>query len=124
MINKLLSCYIGRGKLDDRDHYGNKRVELAGTLLAQLFRTSFSKLVKDIRINLQREINQEGYGKIMNIKDNISKIIKASTIDNTMKYSLATGNWGMKTMNMRVLDVKHVKLPVLMEQLKSLVIEY
>ena len=28
----------GRRELDDRDHYGNKRLDLAGPLLAFLFR--------------------------------------------------------------------------------------
>ncbi|KAK0070656.1 hypothetical protein PV325_000261, partial [Microctonus aethiopoides] len=29
---------LGRRELDDRDHYGNKRLDLAGPLLAFLFR--------------------------------------------------------------------------------------
>jgi len=35
-----------RRELDDRDHYGNKRLDLAGPLLAFLFRGLFKNLMK------------------------------------------------------------------------------
>ena len=38
MVNKLINVYLGRKKLDDRDSYINKRIDLPGVLLGQLFR--------------------------------------------------------------------------------------
>ena len=38
MVHRLLLAALGRRELDDRDHYGNKRLDLAGPLLAYLFR--------------------------------------------------------------------------------------
>ena len=38
MVHRLLVASLGRRELDDRDHYGNKRLDLAGPLLAFLFR--------------------------------------------------------------------------------------
>ena len=38
MVHRLLVACLGRRELDDRDHYGNKRLDLAGPLLAFLFR--------------------------------------------------------------------------------------
>jgi len=38
MVHRLLQAALGRRELDDRDHYGNKRLDLAGPLLALLFR--------------------------------------------------------------------------------------
>lgn len=38
MVHRLLLAALGRRELDDRDHYGNKRLDLAGPLLAFLFR--------------------------------------------------------------------------------------
>ena len=49
MVHRLLLGALGRRELDDRDHYGNKRLDLAGPLLAFLFRTLFKKLQKEIR---------------------------------------------------------------------------
>lgn len=38
IIHRLLLCALGRRSEDDRDHYGNKRLDLAGPLLGGLFR--------------------------------------------------------------------------------------
>ena len=38
MVHRLLLAALGRREQDDRDHYGNKRLDLAGPLLAFLFR--------------------------------------------------------------------------------------
>lgn len=43
MVHRLLLAALGRRELDDRDHYGNKRLDLAGPLLAFLFRGLESK---------------------------------------------------------------------------------
>ncbi len=34
MVNKLLKAYLGRIEEDDRDYYGKKRLDMAGSLLA------------------------------------------------------------------------------------------
>ncbi|KAF2127917.1 RNA polymerase II second largest subunit [Dothidotthia symphoricarpi CBS 119687] len=87
MIHRLLQCVLGRRDEDDRDHFGKKRLDLAGPLIANLFRILFLKLTKDIYKYLQRcvENNQDF---------NIQMAVKASIITNGLKYSLATGNWG------------------------------
>ena len=36
-----------------RDHYANKRLDLGGPLLAQLFRQLFRKLAKDVKNYVQ-----------------------------------------------------------------------
>ena len=41
MVNRLLTGALGRSTEDDRDYYGKKRLEMAGTLLAGLYRTLF-----------------------------------------------------------------------------------
>jgi DNA-directed RNA polymerase beta subunit len=43
--------------VDDRDSYLNKRIELTGTLLNNLFRNYFNKLVKEMQKQVVREIN-------------------------------------------------------------------
>jgi DNA-directed RNA polymerase II subunit RPB2 len=54
MVHRLLLAHLQRRDLDDRDHYGNKRMDLAGPLLASLFRQLFVKLAKDCRMALQK----------------------------------------------------------------------
>ena len=87
MVHRLLLGALGRRELDDRDHYGNKRLDLAGPLLNFLFRTLFKKLQKEIRLYCQKFVDQ---GKDFNL----TVAVRPDTITNGMRYSLATGNWG------------------------------
>ena len=57
MTARLLNCFIGREDYDDRDNYINKRIDLPGILLGNLFRQYFSKLVKDMRNAIMKEFN-------------------------------------------------------------------
>jgi DNA-directed RNA polymerase II subunit RPB2 len=84
-VHKLLMCRLGRSGEDDRDHFGKKRLDLAGPLLGGLFRVLFRKLTKDVRRHLQRCLDE---GKHFNI----GTAIKSSHITDGLKYSLATGN--------------------------------
>ncbi|BGP39455.1 DNA-dependent RNA polymerase II [Rhodotorula kratochvilovae] len=87
MVHRLLLAALQRRELDDRDHFGAKRLDLAGPLLAALFRMLFRKLTKDVYRHLQKCVET---GKPFNI----SSAVKSTTITNGLKYSLATGNWG------------------------------
>lgn len=93
MIRKLLFNFMGYIKADDRDSFINKRVESPGALLAGLFRANFHKLVKDLKVTIDKDIKN---GRIDEVATNIGKKIKSSTIEQNMKYALATGNWGLK----------------------------
>ncbi|CAK4076589.1 unnamed protein product [Aphanomyces euteiches] len=89
VVHKLLMCSLGRLGEDDRDHYGNKRLDLAGPLLGGLFRILFKKLTKDVKGYLQKCVDA---GRDFQL----SLAIKSKTISNGLRYSLATGNWGMQ----------------------------
>jgi DNA-directed RNA polymerase II subunit RPB2 len=54
MVHRLLLACLGRRLLDDRDHFGNKRLDLAGPLLAQLFLQLFKKLTKEVQLYLDK----------------------------------------------------------------------
>lgn len=58
MIHRLLLVALGRRDQDDRDHYANKRLDLGGPLLAQLFRQLFRKLTKDLRSYVQKAVDK------------------------------------------------------------------
>ena len=65
MIHRLLLVFLGRREQDDRDHYSNKRLDLGGPLLAQLFRQLFRKLQKDLRSHVQKAADR---GRDVNIQ--------------------------------------------------------
>ncbi|KAG7740569.1 hypothetical protein KL930_003851 [Ogataea haglerorum] len=87
IVNRLLLCALERKEPDDRDHFGKKRLDLAGPLLANLFRILFRKLSRDIYRYMQRCIERGD-------DFNIVSAVKSNTITSGLKYSLATGNWG------------------------------
>ena len=113
MAHKLLRAFFGISKQDDRDSYLNKRVDLTGTLLNNLFRNYFNKLVKDMTKQVVREINTgswrstEDYLNIVN-DTNMYKIIKSTTIENGLKRALSTGDFGIKSLTSNKVGVAQV----------------
>ncbi|KAI0989118.1 hypothetical protein GJ496_000338 [Pomphorhynchus laevis] len=87
MVHRLLLASLGRREVDDRDHIGNKRLDLAGPLLSFLFRSLFRNLCKEIRMFAQSYLNR---GKNFNLEI----AVKPTIITQGLRYSLATGNWG------------------------------
>ncbi|KAJ3401560.1 DNA-dependent RNA polymerase II [Chytriomyces hyalinus] len=90
MIHRLLLATMQRRDFDDRDHFGKKRLDLAGPLMTQLFRILFRKLTKDITRQLQKHVESN---KAFNIQS-LERSLDANVLKNGLKYSLATGNWG------------------------------
>jgi DNA-directed RNA polymerase II subunit RPB2 len=100
MTRKVLWVATSRMPNDDRDAYPNKRVDLPGFLLANLFRTYFATMmVKDIRTYLAKEIHSGSwkatgnFEEILNVS-NIHKVIKSTNLEVGLKTCLATGNFG------------------------------
>jgi len=113
MANKLMKANFEWIKADDRDSYINKRVDLTGSSLNNLFRNYFNKLVKDMEKQVIKEINTgswrstEDYLNIINLT-NIYKIVKSTTIENGFKRALATGDFGIKHTNSNKVGVAQV----------------
>ena len=113
MANKLLACSFGWNPPDNRDSYVNKRLDLTGPLLNNLFRNYFNKLVKDMQKQIVREINygswrsKEEYLNIVNMT-NIYKIIKPTTLENGLKRALSTGDFAILHSNSQKAGVAQV----------------
>ena len=113
MASRVIKCSLGLTKQDDRDSYMNKRIDLTGVLLNNLFRNYFNKVVKDMSKQVIREINTgswrstEDYLSIIN-KTNAYKIIKSTTIENGIKRALSTGDFGIKNVNTNKVGVAQV----------------
>ena len=113
MAKKLIQTSKGWLPPDDRDSYINKRIELTGTLLNNLFRNYFNKLVKEMQKQVVREINTgswrstEDFESIINMT-NIYKIMKSTTIENGINRALATGDFSIKQSNSSKVGVAQV----------------
>jgi len=103
MVKNLLDVFLKNRPYDDRDSYENKRIDTAGSLMSNLFRQYYTKMVKDMKTQINKEYMNgswranNNFNNILN-NANIYKIIKSSTITTGLKYALATGNWGLKSM--------------------------
>jgi DNA-directed RNA polymerase subunit B len=98
MAAKLLEYVAGRRKEDDKDHYANKRVLLAGDLIAMVFRVAMRTLAYDMRQQLER-LRARGRGISLRM------IIRSDIVTNRLREALATGNWpGQRTGVSQILD--------------------
>ena len=84
---KLLELKLGWIEPDDKDHYGNKVVKFAGQMLADLFRTAFRNLVRDMKYQLERSGQKRGINAV-------SAAIRPGIISDKLNNAIATGNWG------------------------------
>ncbi len=86
VARSVLELHLGRRREDDKDHYANKRLKLAGDLMEDLFRVAFANLVKDLKYQLERS-----YARRKEIK--ISSAIRPDLLSQRLLHALATGNW-------------------------------
>ncbi|MCW4007308.1 MAG: DNA-directed RNA polymerase subunit B [Candidatus Bathyarchaeota archaeon] len=87
MAYRVIQLKLGRRQPDDKDHFKNKRLRLAGPLLADLFRVSFKNLIRDIKYQLER-IGVKG--PVITV----STAVRPGIISERFQHALATGNWG------------------------------
>src|SRR2546426_12597 len=86
-VCKLLELRLGWIEPDDKDHYGNKVIKFAGQMLADLFRTAFRNLVRDMKYQLERTGQKRG-GNV------VGAAIRTGIITDKLNNAIATGNWG------------------------------
>lgn len=83
MAKKVVDTNAGRRPLDDRDHIANKRVETAGILVADLFRTLFKRFARSVRAQLVRR------------QDVLLIMSRSTMITQGIRHAFSTGNWGV-----------------------------
>jgi DNA-directed RNA polymerase subunit B len=84
---KLLELKLGWIYPDDKDHYGNKVIKFAGQMLADLFRTAFRNLVRDMKYQLERSGQKRGINAV-------AAAIRPGIVTDKLNNAIATGNWG------------------------------
>jgi DNA-directed RNA polymerase subunit B len=86
MARTVLELHLKERGEDDKDHYANKRLKLAGDLMEDLFRVAFTLLLKDLKYQLERSFARK--------KDlRIASAIRPDLLTQRLVHALATGNW-------------------------------
>jgi len=89
MVNRLLNASLGRSTEDDRDHYGKKRLDMAGTLMAGLFRQLFRTFIDDMTKHIKKEIKDSNRREL-----NLQVALRHETLTRSLRSAVSTGNWG------------------------------
>ena len=90
IARSVLELSLKERNADDKDHYANKRLKLSGDLMEDLFRTSFSSLMKDLKYQLEKNWGRKKRG---DTDFKISSSIRPDLLTHKLLHSLATGNW-------------------------------
>ncbi len=86
MVEQVLEAYLNRRLPTDKDHYGNKRLRLAGDLMATVLRNAMQNFVKDLRHNIDKSRGRKG--RIV-----VKALVSANLLTDKIIHALATGNW-------------------------------
>jgi len=116
MIRRLLDAKKDPTLLDDKDYFGNKRLELAGALLALLFEDLFKKfnadLKKQIDLNLSKHMeklaNQSQKSRERPDYPDAFRHPNCKTITDGLVHALSSGNWNIKRFRMERAGVSQV----------------
>ena len=84
---KLVELKLGWIDSDDKDHYGNKVIKFAGQMLADLFRTAFRNLIRDMKYQLERSGQKRGINAV-------AAAVRPGIVSDKLNNAIATGNWG------------------------------
>jgi len=98
MAEQVIELALGKRGVDDKDHYANKRLKLAGDLLENVLRLAFLNLMRDIKYQLERSFSR---GRELNLRT----AARADVLTERIRHALATGNWpGGRTGVSQLLD--------------------
>eukprot|EP00466_Bigelowiella_natans_P019742 jgi/Bigna1/57909/fgenesh1_pm.37_\ len=97
MVRRVTIALDDPTSLDDKDYYGNKRLELAGGLVSLLFEDLFKKLNDDLKRIADRELEKKSR-QAQNF--DIQKHIRTDIITQGLANSISTGNWTVKRFKM------------------------
>lgn len=86
IVRQVLEMAITNRDPNDKDHYANKRVRLAGDLMEDLYRVSMQQLARDLKYQLERHHNRKRELRI-------NACLRPDVLTQKIMHALATGNW-------------------------------
>merc|ERR1719334_352182 len=95
MVRRIILVAQGRVKIDDRDYYGNKRLELAGGLLSLLFEDLFKKFNAELK-----RIADITIPKTRAAPFDVVKHMRQDQITGGLIHAITSGNWTIKRFKM------------------------
>lgn len=106
MVRRILMAMQDPKLVDDRDYVGNKRLELAGQLLALLFEDLFKRFNSDLKMNIDKVLKKPNRTMQFDAYTHLQS--GGNTITQGMSRAISTGNWSVKRFKMERAGVTHV----------------
>jgi DNA-directed RNA polymerase III subunit RPC2 len=98
VTRRLLVASLDHSMLDDKDYYGNKRLELAGQLLSLLFEDLFKRFNSDLKRSADLVLQKPNRTAVFDIVK--STVWRTDTITQGFSHAISTGNWVLKRFKM------------------------
>lgn len=105
MLRRMVDAMLDPIHLDDKDYYGNKRLEMAGQLLSLLFEDlfkNFNAALKTIAEKTLSKSSRNEFDIVHHFAQNSLRITQGLT------NSISSGNWNVKRFKMERAGVTHV----------------
>ncbi|KAF2016587.1 beta and beta-prime subunits of DNA dependent RNA-polymerase [Aaosphaeria arxii CBS 175.79] len=106
MARRVLQAIEDPSLVDDRDYVGNKRLELAGQMLALLFEDHFKRFNFDFKMSIDKVLKKQNRAQEFDAFSHFN--VHKNHITLGMERALATGNWSLKRFKMDRAGVTHV----------------
>ncbi|KAH3763367.1 DNA-directed RNA polymerase III subunit RPC2 [Pelomyxa schiedti] len=103
MVRWVLAA-VDKSKLDDKDYYGNKRLELAGSLISLLFEDAFKRMNTELQRAADLELGKTNRAEAFDA----SRCIQSTIITNAMTHAIQSGNWVIKRFKMNRAGITQV----------------
>lgn len=103
MVRRVMAAELNVNAIDDRDYYGNKRLELAGSLLSLMFEDLFKRFNWELKMIADKNIP-----KIKAAQFDVVKHMRAAQITIGLDTAISTGNWTIKRFKMERAGVTQV----------------
>lgn len=103
MIRRVMAAELDSSAFDDRDYYGNKRLELAGSLISLMFEDLFKRMNWELKTIADKNIP-----KVKAAQFDVVKHIRAAQITVGLESAISSGNWTIKRFKMERAGVTQV----------------
>ena len=106
MCRRVLQSMNGIVGIDDRDYVGNKRLELAGQLLALLFEDLFKRLNAELKRSFDKVLGRQNRAQEFDAVRALQ--LQTGLITGGFERAISTGNWSVKRFKMERAGITQV----------------
>ncbi|KAJ2934552.1 hypothetical protein H1R20_g2527, partial [Candolleomyces eurysporus] len=106
MTRRVLMAMDDESMVDDRDYVGNKRLELAGQLLALLFEDLFKTYNSNLKMAIDKVLKKPSRTSEFDAYNTMQ--MQGDHLTSGFVRAISTGNWSLKRFKMERAGVTHV----------------